>query len=496
MADAGKGLTVNPTGGGYDKNLLAIVVATRALMKALNTAVDRPVYLSENGRQGTFVLRAGSPPVTDTQEGIYVVSNTAGFYWERIYAPALAPTVRAFGAALDGVTVDSNAIKGALAVCGMAIIPYTSTGFVAGDIDITPNLDHVIKSERRPIWKIPSGAACAIRVLPSAVAQSYAYIDKFTFDGSAAANTSGAILINTSAGIVSGLRVGNSIVKDCGFFYKEEVHASNYVVDMKFDDVLCFFTRGRQIDSRRSRGFFFWNNIKVDNTYNFPGGRPLVTWISVFFSDPLGLDFNAIDVVGEVPGAPNNLAYQAGATGIYIDGVVGGRGSIYGRRLLVDSATGPGIRIANVFNVEIDTIQSYANLGSAIELNAVSKSSLNKVKAVGSKGVTNAAAAATGVSMIGCTFVTIGEIEADNNTGSGNAMTGCGDCGILGGYSINNGAYGFFEDNTGSRNRRVGVTSTGNTTASLFQNMASSATYSWTPNSGTPTASTIGVATV
>lgn len=494
--DKGKVLSVNSSATGYEFRSTAFVVENRTLLKALPTFLTT-AFLSEVGREGAFVLKAGSPPVTDTQEGVYVVSNTAGYYWERIYAPAMAPTVRAFGAALDGSTDDSNAIKGAIAVTGIAFIPYTSTGFVAGEVDITPSARHVIRAERTPTWKLGATHAYAIRVKPSSVADAYAYIDKFVFDGSAAPSTSGAILINTSAGNVSGLRCGGLIARDCGFAYREEDSASNFVVDMQFDDVLCFYTRGRQIYSRRSRGFFSWGDIKVDNTYNVVGGRPRVTWNSIYFGDVLGLDFNCMDVVGEVPGSPNNLSYQAGAIGIVIDGVVtSGRGSIYGRRMLVDNTCGPGIQLTNLFNVSIDTIQSYGNLGVPIELVNVSKSALARVKAFGGKGVANAAASASGVAMSACTNVILDVLEAENCTGSGNTMVGCTDCQVNGGYSVNNTAYGYYDDNTGDRNRRVGVTARGNTAGSLFQDKASHATYSWTPNSGTPTASTIGATTV
>jgi hypothetical protein len=397
-------------------------VATRAALKAVSVNSRSVVFLNESGREGLFVLRTGSPPVTDTQEGVYVVSGTSGYYWER--ASGRLPTVRAFGAILDGTTNDSAAIQGAINVLGIAIIPYTATGFVAGGIDINPALGHIIRSEKRPVWKLPASATHAIRVLPASVAQSYAYIDDFVFDGAAAPATSGAILMNTSAGVVSGLRCKGLVVKDCGFAYKEEDSASNFVVDVEFGDVLCIFPRGRQIYSRRSRGFFKWNNIKVDNTYNVVGGRPRVTWNSVYFGDVLGLDFNELDVVGEVPGGTNNLSYQAGAIAVVIDGLVGGRGSIYGRRLLVDNTCGPAIQIRNAFNVEIDLMQAYANLGVAVELNTVSKSTFSKVKTFGGKGLANASAEASGLAMIACSLVTVSVLESENNTGSGSLHPG------------------------------------------------------------------------
>lgn len=491
--DKGKALLVNSDATGYTLGFIEITVDTRSDLKAL-PVFFRTAYLVEAGREGNFVLKTGSPPVTDTQEGIYVVSNTAGYYWERVYAPMRVPSVTAFGAKLDGVTDDSPAIRGALFVCKEAFIPRTDTGFVAGDIDVNPALGHVISAVGCPTWKIKSTALCAIRVLPGAVAGQYARLSLFLYDGQAAPNTSGAILINTSAGVVLGLRIEGITAKDCGFAYKEEDSTSNYVVDFTIGDTLCYFTRGRQIYSRRSRGFFNWNDIKVDNTYNVAGGRPVVSWNSIYFGDMIGLEFNKLDVVGQVPGS---LAHQPNAYGVIIDGIVStGRGSIYGRRILVDNSTGHGVLITDVFNCEIDIIQGFQVLGAPVTFTRVTNSTFSKVKAYGAKGLTNAVPSQNGFVQSLNKYVVVVSFEGELNTGSGSVMVGCSDCQILGGYSVNNDVYGYYDDNTGDRNRRVGVTARGNTAGSLFQDKASHATYSWTPNSGTPTASTIGAATV
>ncbi|WP_176037623.1 hypothetical protein [Brucella tritici] len=492
IGNAGQTLVVKPDGSGYDLRTTTISVPTRTVLKALSV-VFKSVYLTEAGREGTFISKAGSPPVADTQEGVYVVSNTAGYYWERVYAPMRVPSVTAFGAKLDGVTDDSPAIRGALSVCKEAFIPRTDTGFVAGDIDINPALGHVISTVGCPTWKIKDTASCAIRVLPGAVAGKYARISLFLYDGQAAPNTSGAILINTSSGIVLGLRIEGITAKDCGFAYKEEDSASNYVVDFTIGDTLCYFTRGRQIYSRRSRGFFNWNDIKVDNTYNVAGGRPVVTWNSIYFGDMIGLEFNKIDVVGQVPGS---LAHQPSAYGVIIDGIVStGRGSIYGRRILVDNSTGHGVLMTDVFNCEVEIIQGFQVLGAPITMTRVKDSTFSKIKTYGALGLTNAVPAQSGFIQQSCSYVTVLSFEGENNLGSGSVMSGCSDCSILGGYSKNNGAYGYLDDG-GARNKRVGVTARGNTSGSLFQNAASCATFSWTPDNGTPIASTIGVTTV
>lgn len=493
--DKGTVLSVNSSATGYEFRSTAFVVENRTLLKALPTFLTT-AFLSEVGREGTFVLKAGSPPVTDTQEGVYVVSNTAGYYWERIYAPAMAPTVRAFGAALDGSTDDSNAIKGALAVCRIAIVPFTASGFVAGDIGLSPNRGETIMAPIRTIWKLPATAQCAVLLGWNEVAEQYAYLENFIFDGSAAPNTSGAIRVNTSAYVVSGFRAKRLIFKDCGFAYLEETSASNFTVDFEFVDCEAFYTRGRQVYSHRSRGFFRFRDFRINNVYNPYAGRPEVTWNSAYFGDVLGLELFGFDVVGPAPGAPNNPAYRSGAVGLYIDGITAGRGSIYGSRILVDSTNGPGIILANLFNVQWDQAQVYGCLGAGIGMTNVSKSTFSKVKCYGAKGTTNAPASAAGITMQNCSSVTLDVAEVENFTGSGVVMVASTECQVNGGYSNNNTGYGYYDDSAGDRNRRVGVTSRGNTAGSLFQDKASHATFSWTPNSGTPTASTIGAATV
>lgn len=61
----------------------AVTVQTRALLKAL-PIIQLCAHLTESGREGLFVLKAGIPPA-DPLEGIYIVSNIGGYYWERAW---------------------------------------------------------------------------------------------------------------------------------------------------------------------------------------------------------------------------------------------------------------------------------------------------------------------------------------------------------------------------------------------------------------------------
>lgn len=116
-------------------NARTVQVADRTALKALNTARNSVALLLEGARYGAFRLRAGAPPISDPQEGIYVVSNTASFYWERDWdgTTALAEWFGAVaGSALGGIpAANVTAIHAALAICPVVKLLgadyYTST---------------------------------------------------------------------------------------------------------------------------------------------------------------------------------------------------------------------------------------------------------------------------------------------------------------------------------------------------------------------------------
>ena len=55
---------------------------TIAGLPALPASAASVVFVTDVGREGTFICRAGTAP-SDPLQGIYVASNTANFYWER-----------------------------------------------------------------------------------------------------------------------------------------------------------------------------------------------------------------------------------------------------------------------------------------------------------------------------------------------------------------------------------------------------------------------------
>lgn len=65
-------------------NLRIVRVATRTALSTLSVPLNRAALLDEGKRTGIFNLRSGTAP-TDPQQGIYIASSTAGYYWERLW---------------------------------------------------------------------------------------------------------------------------------------------------------------------------------------------------------------------------------------------------------------------------------------------------------------------------------------------------------------------------------------------------------------------------
>lgn len=118
--DPGQILTVKSDKSGYEYRAAEIVVETRTILKALPVFI-KSAFLTESGREGQFVLVVGSPPVTDTREGLYVVSNTSGYYWKRVLTGSAS--VFWFGATANGSTDDAPVVKDALLVVRDLMLP-------------------------------------------------------------------------------------------------------------------------------------------------------------------------------------------------------------------------------------------------------------------------------------------------------------------------------------------------------------------------------------
>lgn len=109
---------INPTG--------MTVVSSRTGLAEVGASANRVAYLNEGGRSGWFTCKAGTPP-TDTLEGIYVVSDTASFYWERQW-DGINGLPEWFGATADSSSGSVPADNVAAIVACLALCPVTLLG--------------------------------------------------------------------------------------------------------------------------------------------------------------------------------------------------------------------------------------------------------------------------------------------------------------------------------------------------------------------------------
>jgi hypothetical protein len=121
-------------------------VATRTALKALDTTKDTTAFLTEAGREGIFMWKAGdysAQVAADTQEGVYVKATaiaSASGAWVRVYSRL---TVEMFGASASGTAAaNATAIQVAVNVAQLytgylffpALYPVNTTILVSNNI--------------------------------------------------------------------------------------------------------------------------------------------------------------------------------------------------------------------------------------------------------------------------------------------------------------------------------------------------------------------------
>lgn len=124
-------------------------------LKAATPYVGRECLLDNGVARGDFVCRAGTAPVSDTIGGVYVTSNTAGYYWERT-ASGTKTNLAWFAPAGDGTTDDRAALAAASA--------FGSFRIPAGRYRVASNLTIGANVEFDPgaVLVIPDGVSVTI----------------------------------------------------------------------------------------------------------------------------------------------------------------------------------------------------------------------------------------------------------------------------------------------------------------------------------------------
>lgn len=251
------------------------------------------------------------------------------------------------------------------------------------------------------------------------------YVNNIRVDTTGAASGSTVFRFATSAANVGGFQFGQAWCTNAYECIGDESSAAQYVYDVKIYDVRTALTLGRQFHLTRSRGFIWADSLRVDNTQS--SQTIPVTWEGARFEDFQGLEINRYDMVG--PSTAQTTTYQSTCTGLYLNGTSGGgqSTSVWLGRILIDNTACDGITLNNVTYVNGNWLESFQNLGNAIQFKNVINANVTNVLAYGAVGLTGAATGANGVSCNPCTGINIANLYSTLNTGSGLVLAGTTD---------------------------------------------------------------------
>lgn len=356
-----------------------------------------------------------------------------------------------YGAVGDGdianAAVNAAALTAALATGKSVEIPWTSSGYHFGTNNAiaVSHGQRILGEGHVKLKSTVTGSNCFLRLVGF---DDQSGIENVAFDMTGAGASSTAIRFGTnSATPVYRVRLKGLRFANCVEAIGDESHATNYIVDVDLDDIFCWLTLGTQIRSRRSRGFINWRNVKI---YNNENPVRVVTWDSIIVDDFIGIDFDTVSVTGPTQNA--SLVYQSAVWAMRIGSATEQSETVYLRNMLVDNTTSNGMLIENCVNIEGDTLQAFQNLGNQIYLKDCAQFSLTKPKGYGAIGITNAAAAASGITLEDCNNGTIVAPETEVNTGQGLVLVDTTDVNVIAPRSENNTLYGLAESGTANRN--------------------------------------------
>lgn len=469
-------------------------VLNRTALAALNVTVFTCAFLEESGREGPFILRTGTPPVTDTQQGIYVPSSTNGYYWQRAYVGMAS--VSWFGAVGDGTTDDTAAFQGALDVTKFVQVPYRSAGYVVSGVNVPQGAMMIgargtYTGAQNPTFGaqmstlIAKTGASYILGISSFDLGTPVHLEHLRFDGNG--TTATAVRFRTSLAPVLGVRLLHLSFYQCYEAIGDEASTSNNVVEIYADDIQCNVPTNRQIYLRRSGGLITFRNVKIDYTNNTGN----ITWEGARFEQVAGIELEKFDVIGWGTGT----TYQPAAIGIVIAAAGGNGASVWLRRVLCDSLHGPGVLIDTIYNVQAEQLSAGLCWGTGLDLENCTYGSLSDVFVYGAKASPGSPNTAQGLRLSGCSNMAIGNLNIKDVNGPGYVLNNSVSCKVMGGIIRDNVGTGILEAGTANANLNAGMTIVGNA-STLTQVGTISATVNYVNGSSVYTQQTLGPATI
>lgn len=255
---AGNGIQlITPSGGSNG----VTVVVNRGALKALNPVSTTIAYMSAPGRSGMFIVYAGTQPGPDTLEGIYIPSNTAGYYWVRVFSGAA--NVYWFGASGKGSIDDATTIQAALQVANEVYLPEqhydgtTSNFRLASTITLIQNKTILGDPGKTQITLQPS-----MSVPVFDMTQSFISIFNLKIIGNST-QTNVIFQINTTGGVGQFFKVQNCTTFYCYSIYMDN-NAANIFTHFYAIDNLHIGSLSRGVFFRKGFAFVFFTNVAWD----------------------------------------------------------------------------------------------------------------------------------------------------------------------------------------------------------------------------------------
>lgn len=345
---------------------------------------------------------------------------------------SLFANIQDYGAIGDGnianAAVNAQALRDAIATNRIVWVPYTAAGYHFGTQQIDVGSGVTICGENEVLLKWTGGAGAIFFSITTYEHESS--IGGFTIDGTGADVEGTIFRFRTATNVVYRVRFNDMYFKNCPRVFDDEVSTSNYIVDARFTNLKFLNQRNQPIRSRRSRGFYYFENIQHDHTVN----TGAITWIDGDFNDAIGLEINRWDCSGG-----NSInTYTASQYGLRITNSI----SVWLYRVEVDSTAGNGMLFSSVRFLRMDTCSSFGNLGNGIYLALCTESAVSNINVTGGYGFTGDAGGA-GLTLDTCTNCAVSNLLSANCSASALIVNNSTSCSITNFLGYSNHAYAY-----------------------------------------------------
>lgn len=345
-------------------------------------------------------------------------------------------------------STNATALNNALAVGKCVFFPYDANGYSIAAATVTLTVGQCMEGENQVVLKSQPGSnSWFLRFTGTELTTGPGIFQNFSIDLNGSVSGSTAIRFGTSSGVVYGFQISQLICLNAFECIGDEVHATNYIGDIKLYDIRALKTQGRQFYFKRSRGFIWIDTMRIDQTTNSGQTVLPVTWESARFEDLIGIEINRFDSVG-----PLTTTYQSSQTGLVIAGSGSGLSSVWLNRVLIDNISGNGINISDINFLILNWVEAFANLGYGINISGISNSQLSNIFIRGGSGLTGANANAAGFKCTSCLNTSISNLMSVFNTGNGVEIVNSTDLNVTNIQSNNNTLWGLNESGTSDRN--------------------------------------------